>query len=172
MMLPNLLSMARIPLALVFIIENPWVRCFAIAAAMLTDFLDGYLARRLGKMSRLGTVLDPVGDKFFVLFVFYILISEGKLTLFHALEMLSRDWAIIIFGLYVVGNGVWGPFKIRSFWCGKITTAFQFIVLIVLTLGLTVPAPMYAIFVALGLFSLPELWYLNKDLGVKMDLNN
>lgn len=160
---PNILSFSRIPLALAFLSENPKIRVAAVLLAMLTDFLDGYIARRTSHTSQLGTILDPIGDKFFVIFAFIILISESKLTPFHAFEMLSRDWAIVLFGFYLLTRGEWASYKIKAFWCGKITTVFQFIVLMALTMNVVVPDPMYAIFVMLGLFSLPELYYLNQQ---------
>lgn len=160
--LPNILSFSRIPLAFAFLSENPYLRVAAILLAALTDFLDGWLARKLNKVSSFGTILDPIADKIFVVFAFIILISESKLAPFYAFEMLSRDWAILLFGFYLLMKGEWATYKIKSFWCGKITTTFQFIVLMALTLNYPVPSPLYAIFVVLGIISLPELYYLNQ----------
>ncbi len=71
--IPNLLTLLRIALIPVFIIifYLPWVYanqvCASIfALAAITDWLDGYLARRLGQMSAFGAFLDPVADKLMV----------------------------------------------------------------------------------------------------------
>ncbi len=160
--LPNILSASRILLAFAFLSDNPYLRCASILIAMSTDFLDGWVARKFGSVSPLGIILDPIADKFFVIFAFIILISENALAPFYAFEMLSRDWAIVVFGFYLLMKGEWANYKIKAFWCGKITTTFQFIVLIALVLHYPVPSQLYAIFVVLGIISLPELYYLNQ----------
>lgn len=73
--LPNCLTVARIvaaPLvAVVFVLlDRPladWVAFGLFAVASLTDFLDGYLARKLGQQSAVGAMLDPIADKAMVL---------------------------------------------------------------------------------------------------------
>ena len=74
--LSNVLSLVRGPLAFLFLIDRIDVRAGVILAAILTDCVDGYLARRYKYTTRLGAILDPVMDKFFVLFVLSILFYE------------------------------------------------------------------------------------------------
>eukprot|EP00775_Hariotina_reticulata_P011990 gene11990-12134_t len=68
--LPNLLSLSRAaagPWVAVLIANQQWPLAAAItAAAGVTDWLDGYLARCLGHTSKLGSYLDPLADKIFV----------------------------------------------------------------------------------------------------------
>lgn len=82
--IPNLLTFARIlavPVALAVILYNPlctqllfWL--FALAA--LTDFFDGYLARRWNATSTLGKLLDPMADKLLVTVLLLYFISVGS----------------------------------------------------------------------------------------------
>src|SRR5215831_7818921 len=81
--LPNTLTWTRIaaiPLIIVlFYMPYPWADPAAgllFAAAGVTDSLDGYFARRLGQISRLGAFLDPVADKLIVAVALVLLISK------------------------------------------------------------------------------------------------
>lgn len=82
--LPNLLTMARILAGMALpvlplVIAAPaagWVALALFAAAAVTDFLDGGLARRLGQTSALGAVLDPVADKVMVICALILLVGQ------------------------------------------------------------------------------------------------
>jgi phosphatidylglycerophosphate synthase len=65
--LPSALSLARLPLAAVFpLAANEIVAVTLLVAAAATDVLDGWCARRLGRVTFTGTLLDPLMDKLFV----------------------------------------------------------------------------------------------------------
>ena len=106
--LPNLLTLSRIvavPL-LVWLLWWPhWPVGYALAFALyvvvaVTDYLDGYLARAQGAVSRLGTFLDPIADKIMVAAVIVMLVSTGDIHGFHlrpGLVILMRE--IMVSGL-------------------------------------------------------------------------
>ena len=82
--IPNILTLLRIliiPIILVFLeIDNEFYRWLALLLyiiACLSDFLDGYLARKFELESSFGRFLDPVADKILVVSVIFILISNG-----------------------------------------------------------------------------------------------
>lgn len=90
--LPNLLTLARIMLiplfVLVYYLPFPWANetglaIFLLAAA--TDWLDGYLARRMGQHSRFGAFLDPVADKLIVTTALVLLAADPRVqaSVFH-----------------------------------------------------------------------------------------
>lgn len=166
MTFPNLLSFLRIPLALVFLQGDVSLRVAAILGAMLTDFLDGFLARRYQMCSRVGTTLDPMSDKFFVLLAITILFQEGQLTWIAAISMLCRDFAVTLFGLYLILTRQWDNYRFRAIWCGKITTTLQLGVMLALTLHFPVPNGVYAIFILLGILALGEL-YIDRRRPIK-----
>lgn len=155
--LPNLLSFLRIPLALFFLQGSPILRVVAIVLAGITDGLDGYIARKYHLQSRLGTLLDPITDKLFVFTVMFTYLFENKLTPLELTAMLSRDFAVAIFGGYLLTRGIFGRYKIEAFWCGKLFTTLQLFVLLVLAAGYSLPASIYGVFVVLGFLSLVEL---------------
>jgi CDP-diacylglycerol---glycerol-3-phosphate 3-phosphatidyltransferase len=154
----NILSCIRGPLAFLFIIDSPFYRTLAICLAMITDSLDGYLARKLRTTSQLGAVLDPIMDKFFVCFIIGIFLFEGSLLPWQAAAFLSRDMAVLIFGLYLTWKGKWPQVRFRSIWSGKITTTLQFLVLLCLTFRVVIPSFVYFCFMILGLLALIELY--------------
>ena len=101
--LPTLLTWARIvaiPLIVgVFYLElapvhqNLFATVLFIVVA-LTDWLDGYLARKLNQTSSFGAFLDPVADKFLVCSALLILLELGRVNAFVALVIVGREIAI------------------------------------------------------------------------------
>lgn len=158
----NILSLLRAPLALLFLSESTFLRVFAVVCAMLTDGLDGFIARRYRSVTQFGAFLDPVMDKFFSLFVSLILLSESKLVGWQVLALLSRDFAVVIFGFYLVFSGRLARYQFQAIWSGKITTCLQFAVLFILTLGLTVYTWVFACFILLGVLALLELSFIQR----------
>ena len=162
--LSNFLSLLRGPLALLFIVDSIFYRCLAIVLAMATDCLDGYLARRFRMTSQIGAFLDPLMDKFFVFFAVSMLMFEGQLQRWEALALISRDFAILLFGLYLALRGTWANFQFRSIWSGKITTTLQFFVLLGLTFHLVMPVYIFWCFIALGILALFELYFIEQQI--------
>ena len=158
-MLPNLLSLSRLPLALLFVFSAPPLRALAIFLAMITDILDGYLARRWSHTSRLGTTLDPFTDKVFVLTVVVFFLIEGTLTLPQALCLFSRDAALLIFMCYLLFTRRWSTYIFRPFLSGKIATALQFLTLMALVFHTPITLLIWVAFLFLGITSLIELFW-------------
>jgi CDP-diacylglycerol---glycerol-3-phosphate 3-phosphatidyltransferase len=159
----NFLSFLRAPLAFLFMIDNTYSRLVVVLLAMVTDFLDGFLARRWKMTSQVGAVLDPVTDKLFVIIAASVLIQEGSLEIWQALTMISRDFAVLLFVCYLFIKGNLFSFKTQSIWTGKITTTLQFFVLLGLIFHFTIPVYVFIIFIALGLLALLELYSLEQE---------
>ena len=99
--LPNLLTMGRIaciPLVLYFIDNYSPVRSFVAmliyVAAAVTDFLDGYLARKRKQISVLGKFLDPLADKLIVTAVLVYLTAMDRCPAWLVVALLAREFAI------------------------------------------------------------------------------
>lgn len=164
--LPNVITLLRLPLAFAFLQENAFVRGIALVLAMLSDGLDGYLARRYGKISRIGTLLDPVVDKFFVFFILAVMLAEHRLEWWEAATMLCRDISLLVFGAYLAVKGNLAKYQFRAIWCGKMMTSLQFVVLIGLVFHVNFPPPVYGLFVLIGFAALGELYLERKKLTV------
>jgi CDP-diacylglycerol--glycerol-3-phosphate 3-phosphatidyltransferase len=149
--LPNLLTLSRIlavPI-LVFLLWRPTPIDYAITFVLycivgMTDYLDGYLARAWGSISKLGQFLDPIADKIMVGAVLIMLISSRKanpvpeiagLNIVPALVILLRE--IIVSGLreYLAGLQVSVPVSALAKW----KTTLQLVALGALILGGAVP---------------------------------
>jgi CDP-diacylglycerol---glycerol-3-phosphate 3-phosphatidyltransferase len=99
--LPNLLTMGRIaciPLVLYFIDNYSPVRSFVAmliyVVAALTDFLDGYLARKRKQISVLGKFLDPLADKLIVTAVLVYLTAMDRCPAWLVVALLARELTI------------------------------------------------------------------------------
>ena len=153
----NLLSFVRVPLAFLFLSQNIYLRLTSIGLAMFTDSIDGYFARKYKSASKFGAFLDPAMDKLFVYFVLAVLMHENQLKLWQAASMITRDFAVAIFGSYLIIFKLLKSYKVKSIKWGKVTTALQFLMLIVLTLKIAVPYYVYFGFILLGILAFFEL---------------
>ena len=128
---PNLLALARIvltPVVMTFVLKSDQIdHAFGIALAVfvpaaLTDFADGYLARRWKLTTVLGAFLDSVADKVLVVGSLLVLIEVGRAWSWAAFIIIGREIAVM--GLRAVAaleRATVPP----SFW-GKSKTTFQF----------------------------------------------
>ncbi|MDJ0958239.1 MAG: CDP-diacylglycerol--glycerol-3-phosphate 3-phosphatidyltransferase [Arenicellales bacterium] len=103
--LPNILTLVRmiiIPiLVLVYFLPVPWshlVTTGLFILAGLTDWLDGYLARRLGQYSTFGEFLDPVADKLMVTTVLVLLVADPEVQSAVISSILFTTVAVVIVG--------------------------------------------------------------------------
>jgi cardiolipin synthase len=105
--LPNLLTLSRIvavpALIAAFYLESPlsnWLAFGIFAAAGITDWLDGYLARSLNEVSGLGRFLDPIADKLLVAATLLMLVYVGRIgdwSILPAVVIMCRE--ILVSGL-------------------------------------------------------------------------
>lgn len=141
---PNLISLARIPLAAAFLLMPDTVaRIGIIAAAGASDYLDGWWARTRGPHTRLGGLLDPITDKIFVLVALLAFAAEGTLSSLQLLAMLTRDIFVTVgfFVLLAFRTELAGRLEAR--FPGKVVTTLQIAAVLVLTL-LPAAAPLLA----------------------------
>lgn len=112
--LPNALTFSRIILIPVFIIcfylpvgWNYLSACIIFVIAAITDALDGYYARRLGQVSKLGRFLDPVADKLMVTVVLILLLADQPSIwlVLPVIVIISREIAISALREWMAGLG-------------------------------------------------------------------
>ncbi len=159
---PNSISFLRAPLALLFIIESTTLRTIVIILAMLSDCVDGYLARRYHFTSRFGAILDPLMDKFFVYVVLSVLLVKQHILPWQVVTMLSRDFFLFLFLSYLGITGTWRSLEIKAIRWGKIATAAQFCVLIAIVLKIPFPPQLFFLFVLFGCLAFIELLQFKK----------
>jgi CDP-diacylglycerol--glycerol-3-phosphate 3-phosphatidyltransferase len=129
---PNILTwirIAAIPLVIVaFYAPYRWhdlAACVVFAAAGITDTLDGYLARKLGQITRLGAFLDPVADKLIVATALVLLVSHDPrvLIVLMAIVIIGREIAISALREWMAQLGQ--RRKVAVSLLGKYKTIFQ-----------------------------------------------
>jgi len=105
--IPNLLSFLRLALVPVFLwllLQQMFVAAIVILAISgLTDFLDGYLARKLNQMTKLGKVLDPVADRLYIFATLLGLSATGMVPWWLTGLVILRD-LLMLFSLPVLAS--------------------------------------------------------------------
>lgn len=147
----DLLSAARIPLAAAFpLAPNDW-RMAILAAAATTDLLDGPLARRFGG-SRVGTLIDPIADKLFMVSAFGVVAVSGRLTPYEIVGVLLRDIvATVAFLATLLSHR---PRAIPARAGGKAVTVAQVLTLVAFLAGSPLLQPMAWATAAVGLYAI------------------
>ena len=135
--LPNILTMTRIaaiPLLSVLLMSPSQSAGFWAAAvfslASVTDWLDGYLARRMGIVTIFGKFLDPIADKLIVMAALIMILPYGRVPAWMVLVILGRE--IIITGLRGIASSE--GIVIQASNLGKFKTIFQLVAIIGLLL--------------------------------------
>lgn len=134
--IPNTLSILRLVLAGVFPFSPEGLWPWLIIGSGCSDVLDGWIARRWQVQSWLGGILDAVADKLFILVALLTVAGSGKFPLWWVPLLLARDLLVVFTAIYAAFIGSWESFhRMDARWSGKLTTAGQFLLLIVVVLS-------------------------------------
>lgn len=101
--LPTVLTISRIffiPFFIVFAPTSPVLGTLIFSVASITDFLDGYIARKTGQITKFGIILDPIADKFLVITALIMLVEMDLLSAIVAILIIIREF--LVTGLRVV----------------------------------------------------------------------
>lgn len=125
---PNTLTFLRILLVPILVVvlltkfegkEFVGLGLFLLAA--LTDFLDGFIARRWGLVTRLGKLLDPAADKILTSAAFISLVELGRAPAWIVVTIVAREFAISTLRSVAASQGL----VISAAWSGKLKTVSQ-----------------------------------------------
>ncbi len=134
--LPNILSffrLALVPVFLAFIIAGEdALALLVLILSSITDFLDGFLARRLNQVSRLGQLLDPAADRLYIFAALIGLAWRDVLPWWLVSVIVARDVMLAILGVILANHG-FGPLPVHHL--GKVATFCLFVALPLLMLG-------------------------------------
>lgn len=130
LLLPNLLSGARLPLAVAFPLASGHASLAlgVLGLAGLTDVLDGHMARRLGQATPLGALVDGISDKVFAASVLGTLVATGMLSPLGALMLATRELAELPLAIRVLASRRARLTEIdrRANKLGKVATVLEF----------------------------------------------
>ena len=153
MNIPNTLTLLRIflvPILVALLLTRTDGGLFlgmgVFGVAVLTDYLDGYLARRRNEVTRLGTLLDPIADKLLTAAAFISLVEMNAVPAWMVAIIVGREFAVTGLRNIAAGRGILIP----ASGLGKGKMVSQVIAIFLLLLATRVPA--------LGLPALLALW--------------
>jgi CDP-diacylglycerol--glycerol-3-phosphate 3-phosphatidyltransferase len=125
---PNSLTLFRVVavplLILLMLFDNRIcgiIAALIFSAAAITDYFDGYVARRYGLVSNLGKVLDPLADKLLISSAFIMLISLGRVPAWAVCIILGRELAVTGLRNVIAAHGQ----DVSASMLGKYKTGFQ-----------------------------------------------
>jgi CDP-diacylglycerol--glycerol-3-phosphate 3-phosphatidyltransferase len=147
--LPNILSMTRIllvPLLMVVLLtkfegreiiglDNEFIALIVFLVAALTDFLDGFIARRRKQVTRLGQLLDPAADKILTSSAFIALVELGLMPAWMVVVIVGREFAVSALRSIAAIQGI----AISAVMAGKVKTTLQIITIAVLIVSTPLP---------------------------------
>ncbi|WP_245977078.1 CDP-alcohol phosphatidyltransferase family protein [Cryobacterium soli] len=148
---PNLLSFLRLGLVPVFLGlivsgADAWA-LLVLAVSSLTDFLDGWIARRFNQVTRLGQLLDPAADRLYIFAALIGLAWRDLVPWWIVAVVVGRDVFLLGLGVVLANHG-FGPLPVHQL--GKIATFCLFYALPMIMLGQAFPE--------LSWWSLPVGW--------------
>jgi len=134
---PNKLTVLRIIMIPFFVVcmlipfgegTSKWVALALFVIASLTDWLDGYLARKDHLVTNFGKFMDPLADKLLVSSAMICMVELGRLPAWIIIIIIGREFIISGFRLVASDNGI----VIAAGWWGKVKTATQMVMIIVM----------------------------------------
>ena len=162
--IPNTLSISRvlllIPIIFFFEFGFYYLSVITFIVASLTDYLDGYYARKSNQASELGSLLDLLADKLFVstLLIWMTFNFDSLIILISSILIISREISISYLRLFVISNSKTVN-EVKSDFSGKFKTTLQMI-----GLGFILISPLTSNFIfnislSLIIFSALISWY-------------
>lgn len=152
--IPNLITLARIfavPLLVWLIIHDSMAAAFWVfVIAGVSDALDGFIAKRFGCVTTLGSYLDPVADKALLVSAYVTLGHAGHIPVWLVILVVFRD--VLIIGGTVLFHTLDRPVEMRPLLVSKLNTLLQILLIAVLLGNLGVGVPHFG--------ALPALAYL------------
>ncbi len=142
---PNKLTVFRmimVPFLVVLLLTgwggdaNRYLSLFVFCLASVTDWLDGYLARKNNLVTNFGKFMDPLADKLLVCSAMICMIELERLAAWIVIVIIAREFIISGFRLIAVENGV----VIAANYWGKCKTVSQMVMMILLILDSDLPA--------------------------------
>lgn len=108
-----------------------WWAAAVFVIAMITDWLDGHLARSRNLITSFGKIADPIADKLLTGAAFVVLSMLGELWWWVTIVILVREWGITVMRLFIIKYGVMAASK-----GGKLKTVLQTVALVLMLMPL------------------------------------
>jgi phosphatidylglycerophosphate synthase len=161
-LLPNLLSGARVPLAVAFplAVDTPVLALGVLGFAGLTDVMDGWAARKLGHVTPVGALVDGVADKIFAASVLGTLVATGMLAPLSALLLATRELGELPLALRVLTSKRARLTEIdrKANKLGKVATVLEFATVLAVVVNMPGKSALLAATAACGAAAAASYW--------------
>jgi cardiolipin synthase len=142
LLIPNILTLSRILLifpSIYYLDNETYYASFAFLVFLfLTDYFDGFFARKLHMTSYLGSILDPIADKIVVISIFTYLYYVEKVLLFYYILILIRDISqLLSIPILLLWKKI--QFKVKPKLIPKWGTALNFLILVLICITYIFP---------------------------------
>jgi CDP-diacylglycerol--glycerol-3-phosphate 3-phosphatidyltransferase len=135
--LPTLITLSRIVLIPFFVLvapDRPFLGALIFGVASITDFLDGYLARKTGQITKFGIILDPIADKFLVISALILLVDMARLSAWIAITIIVREFLVTGLRAVALSKDIVIPAELG----GKLKTFFQITAILCLIISMDI----------------------------------
>ena len=163
--------MIIVPFLVVFLLTgwggdaNRYISLALFVVASVTDWFDGYLARKNNLVTNFGKFMDPLADKLLVCSAMICMIELNRLPAWFVIIIIGREFIISGFRLIAAENGI----VIAANYWGKFKTASQMIIIILLILhfdGIFVTLEQLFIWLSLALTIISLITYIWQNKSV------
>ncbi|MCR5691141.1 MAG: CDP-diacylglycerol--glycerol-3-phosphate 3-phosphatidyltransferase [Eubacterium sp.] len=181
MNVPNKLTIMRVIMIPLFAVAmlcqaipyHEYLALILFCGACITDFFDGYLARKYNQITNFGKFMDPLADKLLVCtaLICFLVINPSQMPAWVVIVIISREFIISGFRLIAAERGV----TIAASYWGKVKTVVQMIMSIILIVQFQHPvfriieSVMIYAAVILTIISLVDYIYKNRDVMKDVD---
>ena len=159
--IPNVLTMLRIALIGVFIWQyaqgKPFVALAVFVVAGMTDYLDGYIARKRNLITSFGKLMDPLADKLMLITVLYCLMMDGLVPMWLVVVVVAKELLMVLGGYFLYREG----HVVQARTVGKVAQVV-FVAAVVTTFlhEYVAPVNVVLLYVAAALSICAMVWYM------------
>ncbi|MEJ8554463.1 CDP-diacylglycerol--glycerol-3-phosphate 3-phosphatidyltransferase [Tepidibacter sp. Z1-5] len=172
MNLANKLTILRILLVPVFVVvilsgvkNSLLISALIFAIASITDFLDGYIARKYNLVTNFGKFMDPLADKLLVAAAFITMVDLNLVSSWAVIVIISREFAVSILRAIAASSGI----VIAASKWGKAKTVSQILAIMMILLNIPYSNIFMGIAVMLTIYSGYDYINLNRNIFKNMN---
>ncbi len=135
--LPTIITLSRIVVIPFFVLiapDRPFLGALIFGIASITDFLDGYIARKRGQITKFGIILDPIADKFLVISALILLVDMARLSVWIAIIIIVREFLVTGLRAVALSKDIVIPAEMG----GKLKTFSQIAAILCLIIGMNI----------------------------------
>lgn len=166
---PNLLTVFRLLLVPVFyiaywrpgwVLPNRFFACTVFATAVVTDYLDGVIARKYDASSNFGKLMDPVADKLMTITALYCFYVDGTIDWLFLTIVVGKELAMVVGGYVMLTYRI----VVYSKMCGKVAAVLFYLAIVMTFFPSLTPWNQVVLYAAMALMLYSLAFYFKDGL--------